>query len=326
MPGPLTDWAELWADLPRTGRVGLAVSGGADSLALMLLAARLPEAGDRFIVYSVDHRLRPEAGAEVAFVLAEADRLGLRARGLVWQDDKPETGLQAAARAARYRLIGAAMAEDGASVLATAHHARDQAETMLMRLAHGSGLVGLKGMARWSVVSGVTVYRPLLAADPEALGAIVRLAGLEPVLDPSNADRGYERVRWRALLPLLEVEGLGAERFVTLSRRLEEAMALIDAEAERAAPMLVPRADGGLSLDRTAFSALNPQVATRLMGRALMQVAARSAVPLGALEGLVRRLQSADSVAETLGFCVVRIEGNAIVILPEVPRRARALV
>ena len=150
MPGRLIDPAILFAPLGGAKSLGLAVSGGADSLALMLLAARWRDAdpdAPTLYVYSVDHGLRPEAAAEVAFVLAEAARLGLPARALRWDGPKPATGLSEAARSARYRLIGEAMQRDGASILVTAHHLDDQAETVLMRLAHGSGLAGLRGMA-----------------------------------------------------------------------------------------------------------------------------------------------------------------------------------
>src|SRR5690606_11025992 len=129
--------------------LALAVSGGADSLALMLLAhqhARATGALHRFVVYSVDHGLRLEASDEVAFVLREAGRLGFVARGLRWDGPKPATGIQEAARKARYRLFADAMLRDGAEALVTAHHMGDQAETVLMRLAHGSGIEGLRGM------------------------------------------------------------------------------------------------------------------------------------------------------------------------------------
>ena len=210
--------------------IGLAVSGGADSLALMLLtvhwASTLEHPPD-LIVYSVDHGLRREAEAEVRLVIGEAQRLGLVARGLRWEGDKPTSGLQAAARQARYQLIGAAMRDDGASVLLTAHHRDDQAETVLMRMAHGSGLEGLRGMGVLAEVEGVRVFRPLLAVPRDTLLAIVAMAGLIPVADPSNDDRHYERVRWRQALPQLAALGLDAERLTQLAQRAGEADAAI---------------------------------------------------------------------------------------------------
>ncbi|HVY50086.1 MAG TPA: tRNA lysidine(34) synthetase TilS, partial [Devosia sp.] len=193
------DTETLFAPVAREERIALAVSGGPDSLALMLLASRWASVPGRpaLLVYSVDHGLRPEASAEVAMVLSEATRLGLSARGLRWTTDKPETGIQAAARKARYRLFASAMAEDGARCLLTAHHLGDQAETVLMRLAHGSGIEGLRGMDRFARIEECDVFRPLLGIDPDDLDNIVLEAGLSPVRDPSNSDRHYERVRWR---------------------------------------------------------------------------------------------------------------------------------
>ncbi len=106
----------------------------------MLLAVAWAKAPGRpeLVVYSVDHGLRPEAADEVAMVLREAGARGLSARALRWEGEKPVTGVQAAARAARYRLMAEAMRQDGAEILLTAHHLEDQAETVLMRLAHAA--------------------------------------------------------------------------------------------------------------------------------------------------------------------------------------------
>ena len=112
---------------------------------------------------------------------------------------------------ARYRLMGAAMAADGVPVLLTAHHRNDQAETVLMRLAHGSGIEGLRGMARWPMSRACWCIGLLLDCDPEDLRAVVDAAGLVPAEDPSNSDAHYERVRWRQALPELAELGLDAE-------------------------------------------------------------------------------------------------------------------
>jgi tRNA(Ile)-lysidine synthase len=220
------DVGALFAPILEFERVALAVSGGADSLALMLLAHEFAQAaGDhrRFVVYSVDHGLRPEAAAEVAFVVGEAQRLGFQARALRWDGEKPATGVQEAARLARYRLFAEAMRVDGAAAIVTAHHLHDQAETVLMRLAHGSGIEGLRGMDTFSEVGGITIVRPLLSVAPEALRAVVDAAGLTPVVDPSNSDLDYERVRWRQMLRPLAELGLDARRLEQFASRMRDA-------------------------------------------------------------------------------------------------------
>ena len=313
----------LFAPLEGYGRLGLAVSGGPDSLALMLLAARRAQgARSRFVVYTVDHGLRPEAAAEAKMVVREAAVLGLPARALRWEGEKPATGVQAAARAARYRLMAQAMTEDGVDLLLTAHHLGDQAETVLMRLAHGSGIEGLRGMDRRSVVEGCEIYRPLLGIRPEILREIVDEAGLTPAADPSNLDPHYERARWRLMLPALEELGLSLERLGSFARRMEEASALVHAEAEASWPRIVAPAGTDVALDAGRFAALNPAVAVRLLGQVLGQVRGdRSAPPLGALEQLARRLQARVPLKRrTLHGCLIFSDGDSIRVCREGPR------
>ncbi|MEO6014711.1 MAG: tRNA lysidine(34) synthetase TilS, partial [Devosia sp.] len=214
MPGVSLDLEALFAPLEGYDKLGLAVSGGPDSLALMLMLAKWARGplAPQLFVYTVDHGLRPEAAAEAAMVVREAEALGLPARALRWEGDKPSSGVQAAARTARYRLMAEAMEDDGVAILVTAHHLADQAETVLMRLAHGSGIEGLRGMDALSLVEGCEVYRPLLGLRPEVLREVVSDAGLAPANDPSNSDEDYERVRWRVMLPALEALGLTLER------------------------------------------------------------------------------------------------------------------
>jgi tRNA(Ile)-lysidine synthase len=327
MPGgQLIDLPALFAPLGGAKAIGLAVSGGADSLALMLLAARWraadPTAPPLF-VYSVDHGLRPEAAAEVAFVLAEAARLGLPARGLRWRGDKPATGVQEAARAARYRLIGEAMQADGADLLATAHHLDDQAETVLMRLAHGSGLAGLRGMAPLAEVEGVAVARPLLGVTRDTLAAIVADAGLTPVADPSNADPYYERVRWRQAMPQLAALGLDAGRLALFAARAGEAHEAIaqfaaTAIARHAAPLPT-----GIAIPAAVLAELPRAVLVEVLARLLEQVGgAGKRRQLAQIELLALRLQDGTALKRTtLHGSVILSDGSTVSILREAGRR-----
>jgi tRNA(Ile)-lysidine synthase len=330
MPG-LTPAAidDLFAPAAAYEKLGLAVSGGPDSLALMLLAAQWASTPGRpaLFVYTVDHALRPEAAAEAAMVVLEAEALGLVARSLRWEGDKPSAGIQAAARAARYRLMAEAMNADGVELLATAHHLADQAETVLMRLAHGSGIDGLRAMDAFSFVEGCEVFRPLLGVRPEILRDVVSDAGLAPASDPSNTDENYERVRWRLMLPALEALGLTIERLGTLARRMDEASLLIHSEAEAAYPGIVtPVTDTRTELDAVRFALLNPAVATSILGTALELVSGdRRPPPLGALELLARRLQQPEPLKGiTLHGCLVSSDAEAISVRKEGPRRAAA--
>ncbi len=216
----------LFAPIINKAKVGIAVSGGADSLALMLLVNQWSKAQNNsptIFVYSIDHGLRESSKSEVAFVLSEASKLGLIARGLSWEGNKPNSGLQKKAREARYKIIAKAMQRDGVDILLTAHHAGDQAETILMRLSHASGISGLIGMAKFSTVQGVKIFRPLLEISALNLRNIVEKAKINPIIDPSNENEKYERIRWRKILPILADLGLDEQRLAIFSKRMARA-------------------------------------------------------------------------------------------------------
>ena len=331
---PSVDGVELetlFAPVAGAKRLGLAVSGGPDSLALLLLASEWARADERpeLIVYSVDHGLRLEAADEVAMVLREAAALGLKARGLRWEGDKPETGVQAAARKARYGLMADAMAADGAELLLTAHHLGDQAETVLMRLAHGSGIEGLRGMDRFATVEGCRIFRPLLGIEPDVLADVVAEAGLKPALDPSNGDRHYERVRWRQAMPMLEELGLDLRRVGHFAVRMAEADALIAARAELGFVDLVHRGpDGDAEMPHAGLVALPKVVAVRVLSRVLRMVGGeKKPHALGAVEALYGKLATRLPLRPaTLHGCVIQSDGMTVSVKPEGARRATVLL
>lgn len=191
------DLAALWPEDEREGRpLGLAVSGGPDSLALMLLAAEA--LAGRIAVASVDHGLRPEAAAEVALVGQIAQERGIPFTPL--RVDLAPGNVLAEARTARYAALARWAGEAGLGAIATAHHADDQAETLLMRLNRGSGLAGLAGVRPRGRIEGsdVTLLRPLIGWRKAELAAIVAAAGIVPAEDPSNTDPAFDRARIRA--------------------------------------------------------------------------------------------------------------------------------
>lgn len=325
MPGQLIDSGAIFAPLSGFKRLGLAVSGGPDSLALMLLAAEYAEttgSHERFVVYSVDHGLRAEAADEVAFVVDTATRLGLPAHGLRWEGPRPASGIQQAARSARYRLMAAAMAGDGAEVLVTAHHLGDQAETVLMRLAHGSGIEGLRGMDYSADVAGLMIVRPLLDIDPADLLAVVKASGLRAVADPSNADTDYERVRWRQLLPRLAELGLDARRLARFARRMRDADEALDAMADDFAG--VHNSVSSAQLDQVGLFRLPRAVAIRVLQRVLRQMGGgRKANDLAPVEALADRIRANPALKRTsLHGCLISSDGTSITIERETGRRA----
>lgn len=192
--------AELDALAPRDALVGVAVSGGPDSLALLLLTAAARPG--MLEAATVDHGLRPESGEEAAMVAELCRELGVPHRSLIadWADP-PEANIQAEARAMRYGLLAEWAEDRGLAAVATAHHADDQAETLLMRLARGAGVGGLGGSrARRALTEQVELIRPLLGWRKAELVRIVEDAGVEAVDDPSNRDPRHDRSRIRRWL------------------------------------------------------------------------------------------------------------------------------
>ena len=223
----------IFAGLESASAIVAAVSGGPDSTALLhaLGCWNSQRSRPRILVATIDHKLRPEAWAEADAVAAAAAILGLAHFRLTWRGRKPATGLQEAAREARYGLLAALAREHGASHLVTAHTLDDQAETVLMRLARGSGLAGLGGMRRQGQTRGLVHCRPFLHLPKAALVTACRDHGWPFFDDPSNADPRFARTRWRAILPQLAAEGLDARRLAKLAERAQQAEDALAAKA-----------------------------------------------------------------------------------------------
>ena len=225
------DAKRLFADWKAAPAIVLAVSGGPDSIALMWLAARWRRTlarGPRLIVVTVDHGLRTEAAAEAREVKRLAHTLDLPHRTMRWSGAKPKTGLPAAARTARYRLLAQAARENGATHVLTAHTRDDQAETLLMRLLRGSGIGGLAAMARQSERDGVLLARPFLNVSKSRLVATLKKAKIGFAEDPTNRDTGFTRPRLRTVMPVLAVEGGDARNLARLASRLARANAAVE--------------------------------------------------------------------------------------------------
>lgn len=216
----------LAADLARLlhqpdARLGLAVSGGPDSMALLHLAAAAWPG--RIEAATVDHGLRPEAAAESILVARVCATLGVPHAALRVEVAR-EASIQAAARDARYRALAGWARDHGLAAIATGHHADDQAETLLMRLGRGAGLAGLSGIRESRDLGGVRLIRPLLGWRRAELAAIV--ACVDTVDDPSNADPRHDRTQARALLALAG-DRLDPARLAAAARHLAEAEAAL---------------------------------------------------------------------------------------------------
>ena len=311
--------------------VAAAVSGGADSLALtFLLHDWLAARGGRLAAFTVDHGLRPESAAEAAAVGRLLTGAGIAHRVLRWDGagclKKDGGSRQAAARAARYRLLLEACEAAGIFHLALAHHLEDQAETFLLRLGRGSGLDGLAAMAPVSETSGLRLLRPLLALPKARLLATLEARRLRWVEDPSNDDTAYARVRLRRLLPELAGEGMTPARLGSASRHLGRARAALEGDVAAVLARAVrPDPAGFLDLDPAVLAGASGEVSRRALARCLMAVGGRDYTPrLERLERLHACLARGLDRAVTLGGCRIVARGGRWLIVREAGRSAAA--
>ena len=250
-------------------KVGVAVSGGPDSLALLLLAAEARPG--RVEAATVDHALRAGSRAEAQFVGQVCERLSVPHAILTveWKE-KPGSALQERARLIRYRLLGDWAIERDVEALLTAHQLDDQAETLLMRLARGAGVRGLAGMRRVATAPGtdVPLLRPLLGWRHSELEAVCAAGGVEPVQDPSNEDGQFERVRVRNALA--EADWLDPQALAASAEHLGQADRALDWAADREWQRAVT-SDGG----EIAYRPLDtpPEIRRRVIARAITALA-----------------------------------------------------
>jgi tRNA(Ile)-lysidine synthase len=317
----------------------LAVSGGSDSTALLVLAARWAKTlkkrrrnPPQLIAITVDHGLRPEAAREAAAVRRLSRRLGVPHRILRWRGSKPKAGLQEAARNARYRSLAEAAARLGYEHILTAHTLDDQAETVLLRLARGTGLTGLAAMAYASPIpvdatTTIFLVRPLLRVSKARLAAMLRSADIAHSDDPTNRDPRFARTRLRALMPHLAREGLDAANLTRLAMRARRAEAAIEFAVAAARAALAPGPwpeSGPVAFEAARFYDLPAEVALRLLGRAVAHSGDEGPVELGKLEMLYGALRTARSpLRRTLAGAQVTLAADRLTIERAPARGAR---
>lgn len=316
----------LFALLADYRALGLAVSGGVDSMTLMHLVRRWLDGGAsrgrRVQVVTVDHGLRPQARGEAEAVARQAAALGFPHEILTWQGPRPKTGVQNAAREARYDLIATHARANGLQAIVTAHHLQDQSETVVMRLARGSGIDGLAGMHPVTTIRGMTVLRPLLAVSKERLAATARAAALEWIEDPSNEEPAFERVRIRQARHTLDELGLtpanlalSAARAGRASRALE--LGAADALRSRSELWAALTLAGYGRLSTRWLFGLPEELALRSLSRVLAGVSGRGAPRLARLEAVWERLGTTERGAWTLGGCKLVRSGEWLAIYRE---------
>lgn len=304
----------------------LAVSGGPDSVALMLSCARWrARHSHAIIVATVDHGLRAGSRSEAEAVADWTQALGFDHHLLSWEGEKPSTRLQERARAARYALLAACAQRVGANAIVTAHHADDQAETILFRLTRGSGVAGLAGMPAVSSCNGVSLLRPLLGFGKRELINVCTRESHPFFEDPSNASEQFTRARLRKLAPLLAAEGLDRDALLRLSARAARADAALAQHAretfERA------RIDGNapLSLDASILRSAPQEILQRMLALALHELSPHAALRLERLERAAARiaqaLETRDALRLTLADVLIETSAGDVKLVVAPPRK-----
>jgi tRNA(Ile)-lysidine synthase len=318
---------------PLTGakKLLLAVSGGPDSVALMLLAASWSRRrGVPLEVATVDHGLRGGSREEAEQVARWTQTLGFRHHLLTWEGEKPATRVQERARDARYRLLAGCAAGIRADHIVTAHHADDQAETVLLRLTRGSGPAGLAGMAPLTTLGNIRLARPLLGIPKADLVCFCEAAGHPFLRDCSNENPAFARTRLRKLRQLLEAEGLGRASLLRLARRaarVEAALADIAAATRQELP--ADRTAAQVKIAGEALVALPEEILLRILEAEILTFSeGHDRLRLDRLEraatGITGALRERRAFATTLGGARIAVTSLVNLEISRAPPRRAA--
>lgn len=318
--------------------LAVGVSGGADSLALVLrLQEELGAEGRKIVALTVDHRLREESAREAAYVAELMQKFGIEHHILVWEGAKPESSIEEAAREARYALLKEWCETNGIGVLAVAHHERDQAETFLMRLQRGSGVDGLCAMAPVSRLDNLLLIRPFLNKAPEDMKNYLNQKGIAWVEDPSNQSDDFLRVKVRKFIPELEERlGLSVHRIAETTAVLQRTRNYLEEQCAVFIKKHV-RSWAGIacSFSLNALSELHEEMVFRVLTRLLREVGRRRYMPRAEdVERLCKNLlgDKFDSLyfeektvspfkGCTLGGCEIFLSQGKVWIVPELKNK-----
>jgi len=293
-------------------KLAVAVSGGVDSMCLLYW---LHEIGADIVCLHVNHRLRPEADTETDYVVNVCKQLNVPSKVFYWDSEKPQNGLEAAAREARYKMMTDYCHENGIEYLLTAHQSDDQIETFLMNLSRGSGLYGLSGMMQESERDGIKILRPLLEVPRAEIKKYCDDNNIKYYTDSMNSDEHYTRVKMRKNRHLLNDElGISDARILLAIENLGRTRQWMDKYIENRLD-LVLRPWGTMFAESFLFDEAE-EIRLKLLGLLIQKIGKGDYLPrLNSLQNALCNLHS--DCQFTLGHCTIRRLGDRILIVPE---------
>lgn len=294
--------------------IAVAVSGGADSMALLTLThAWATENNKKIVALTVDHRLRAESTVEAKTVKEWVVAQGVEHKILTWDHAGVDSKIQETARHARYEHMIAFCKESNISTILTAHHLNDQLETFFMRLNKGSGLQGLCCMHEISEKDGIKIFRPLLDVAAADLKAFMTDKNLPYVNDPSNDNVAYERIRWRKNLEALTQADLSLDQFAKSLARLQEADSFLEETASDLFNDAVLWHEDYAEIDYTALLQMHTVVAKRMLTKVFKCLNSKYYAPSAhALDECIQLLPNLK--ATSLGGCVLTKKGSKVIV------------
>ena len=296
----------------QNAKFAVGVSGGVDSMCLLYW---LHEIGADVVCLHVNHRLRAEADIETDYVRDVCTQLNIPCQIFYWDDEKPETGLEAAAREARYKMMTDFCHENGIQYLLTAHQSDDQIETFLMNLSRGSGLYGLSAMLPQSLRNGITILRPLLDVSRDELKKYCDDNNIKYFTDSMNSDEHYKRVQIRKNRHLLDDKlGISDARILLAIQNLARTRAWMDNYISNRVEMVI-RSWGALFAASFLFDEAE-DFRLKFLGLLIQRIGGDD-YP-GRLNSLKKALCNLQHDCKfTLGHCTIRRLNDRILIVPE---------
>ena len=299
--------------------LAIGVSGGADSLAAVLLIRKtFPELP--LVALTVDHKLRPTSSDEANYVVSIMQKFGIEHHTLVWEGDKPQTGIEEKARIARYDLLCGWCREHSISALVLAHHAFDQAETFLMRLQRGSGVYGLSAMNEVSSRGGIMLLRPFLNVHPDFFKQYLKGENICWVEDESNHCTDFLRVKMRRFLPDMEAAtGISAAKICVAANNLQRTKSFLeDTIANIIADKIHVWGVSGCSFDYAEFLSWHEELRFHILGCLIRRFGAGDYAPeADSLLDLSQNLLNDGFSAQTLGGCHILKQDLRLWIIKE---------